>query len=566
MVNIKYQNGKQKLNTIEAIDYVSEEFNIKGVNRNGLETIYYYDDDLNYFEPLTDVKLKNLISNRLGLKVLKSDYDKIYKSIETTDKQYDNLLVFNNMLFDMDYMEELNFPNCNYNRENYLAPALIGFETDNNKIHLLNYDNDFDFLEIYNTDPNRKNMTFTEKTLRQILIPKDEPNNLQMFHDFLQRLGACILGVNKFKVITLYYGAGNNGKGILKLLFELIFNRGAYSLTPATFEETFNLQGFTNRKVLLLDEIDKNDFKDLKPTLKRISSPEARIEQRAMYSTENIVLTNFPMLFIFSNVLVKLDMSETALFNRFDFLKLPNSFVNERELNKVPNSYLVDRNTESKIKSDVDGLSWLITASIKAFVNMENSNNEFVLKQTASQTMDILAETDHLTKFISLYTEKDLDLVGNECTTNEEILQQFKQYLEIIGATTTETDTVIKRRIGAVIKQVYDIEGKLKDSEIYHKQNKTVASYKVKLLSFDDLNREFNRIYIINENITASDLVPLEYSNEFKLVYNKIQNGTNTINLLNKAFPNFDNYKIVKELLNLNLIVKTTEISLTSEN
>lgn len=564
IVNIKYGNGKQKLNTIEAIDYVTEEFNIKGVNKNGLETIYYY-DDLNYFEPLTDIKLKNLISNRLGLKVLKSDYEKIYKSIETTSQQYDNLLVFNNMLFDMDYMEELNFPTCNYIRSDYLAPALIGFETDDNKIHLLNYDNDFDFLEIYNTNPDPKNMTFTEKTLRQILIPKDEPNNLQMFHDFLQRLGACILGVNKFKVITLYYGDGNNGKGILKLLFELIFNRGAYSLTPATFEDSFNLQGFTNRKVLLLDEIDKNDFKNLKPTLKRISSPEARIEQRGMYSTALLVLNNFPMLFIFANDFVKLEMSETALFNRFDFLTLPNYFVDKKELNKKPNSYLVDRNTENKIKSDVDGLSWLITASIKAFVNMENSNNEFILKQTASQTMDILARTDYLTKFISLYTEKDLDLVGNECTTNEEILQQFKQYLEIIGATTTETDTIIKRRIGAVIKQVYDIEGKLKDSEIYHKQNKTVASYKVKLLSFDDLNKEFNRIYIINENATATELVALDFSNDNKLVYNKIQNGTNTINLLNKVYSNFDNYKIVKELLNLNLIIKTTEINLTSE-
>lgn len=165
------------------------------------------------------------------------------------------------------------------------------------------------------------------------------------------------------------------------MLFELIFNRGAYSLTPATFEDSFNLQGFTNRKVLLLDEIDKNDFKNLKPTLKRISSPEARIEQRGMYSTALLVLNNFPMLFIFANDFVKLEMSETALFNRFDFLTLPNYFVDKKELNKKPNSYLVDRNTENKIKSDVDGLSWLITASIKAFVNMENSNNEFILKQ-----------------------------------------------------------------------------------------------------------------------------------------------------------------------------------------
>lgn len=566
LVNIVYGYGKEKLNTIKAIDYISEEFNIKGVVKNGVENIYYFDNDLNYFEPLTDIKLKNLISQHLGIKLLKSDYDKIFKSIQTTDKQHDNILVFNNMLFDMDYMEELNYPICNYNRRDYLAPTLIGFENDNNNITLLDFDTDFDYLKIYDTDPNPKEMTFTEKTLRQILIPKDEPTNLLMFHDFLQRLGSCILGKNKYKVITLYYGEGNNGKGILKLVMELIFNRGAYSLTPATFEENFNAPSFANRKVLLLDEIEKNDFKELKPTLKRISSPESRVEQRAIYSSENIVLTNFPMLFIFSNVLVKLEMSETALFDRFDFLKLPNSFVSEKELNKIPNSYLKDRNTEAKIKQDVKGLSWLITASIKAFVDMQTANNEFILKQTASETMDILAETDHLTKFISLFTEIDTDLVPSEYTTNKEILQQFKQYLEVLGVTTTETDKQISRRIGTTIKKVYDIQGKITESDIYYKQNKTVASYAIKLKSFDELNKEFNRVYITNEDITDVDLVPLDRNNEYKIIYNKIQNGTNTINLLNKALPELDNYKIIKELLNLNLIIKTSQINLMDTN
>ena len=566
LLNIKYGNGNQKLNRIEGIDYITEEFNIKGVYKNGSERIYYFDDDLNYFEPLNEEKLKNIVSKQLGFKLEKGDYKKLYESIETTDTEFDNILVFRNMLFDMDYMEELNFPNCNYNRSDYLAPALIGFENDDNNITLLDFDTDFDYLKIYDNDPNPKEITFTEKTLRQILIPKDEPTNLLMFHDFLQRLGSCILGKNKYKVITLYYGEGNNGKGILKLVMELIFNRGAYSLTPATFEENFNAPSFANRKVLLLDEIEKNDFKELKPTLKRISSPESRVEQRAIYSSENIVLTNFPMLFIFSNVLVKLEMSETALFDRFAFLKLPNSFVSERELNKIPNSYLKDRNTEAKIKQDVKGLSWLITASIKAFVDMQTANSEFILKQTASETMDILAETDYLTKFISLFTELDTDLVPSEYTTNKEILQQFKQYLEVLGVTTTETDKQISRRIGTTIKKVYDIQGKITESDIYYKQNKTVASYAIKLKSFDELNKEFNRVYITNEDITDVDLVPLDRNNEYKIIYNKIQNGTNTINLLNKALPELDNYKIIKELLNLNLIIKTSQINLMDTN
>lgn len=565
IVNIKYGNGKQKLNAINAIDYITEEFNIKGVYNHGQETIYYFNDKLNYFEPLTEEILKNIIIKDLGIKLLKSDYSKIYNSFETNNKEYSNILVFRNILFDMDYMEELNYPICNYDRMDYLAPSLIGYEDENNEIQLLDFDFDFDYMSLHNTDPNPNEITFVEETLRKILIPKDDPSDLTLFHDFLQRVGSCILGKNPYKVITLYYGDGNNGKGVLKLLIELVYNIGAYPLTPQTFEDTFNLKSFMNRKVLLLDEIDKNDFKNLKPTLKRISSPEARIEQRAMQKSDNLVLKNFPMLIIFANEFLNLNLDETALFTRSDFLKLPNYFVDEKELNKKPNSYLVDRNTETKIKKDIKGLCWFITASIESFKNMLQTDSTFLLRQTAEQTMDILLDTDYLTKFIILYTEEDLNLLPTEFTTAEEIMQQYKQYMEINGKIISDTDITIKRRIGTIIKQVYNIKGKLTDSDMYHKQNNITASYRIKLKSFDDVNKEFRRIYIINEDATSTDLIPLDWSSENRIVYNKIVDGVNTINLLNKYLPNQDNYKIVKELLNLNLIKKTTEINLTDE-
>lgn len=561
IVNLMYSNGKSKLNTIEAIDYITEELNIKGVYKNGKETIYYFNDDLNYFKPLTIEMLKNIIIKNLGVKLLKRDYNNIYNSIETNDEEYDNILVFKNLLFDMDYMEELNYPICNYNRADYLAPALIGYEDKNNDIQLLDYDSDLDYMKLFAIDPNE--ITFVEKTLRQILIPKDNPTDLSMFHDYLQRLGSCILGKNKYKVITLYYAPGNNGKGILKLLMELIFNIGAYPLTPQTFEDTFNLQGFTNRKVLLLDEIDKNDFNNLKPTLKRISSPEARIEQRAMHKPDNIILNNFPNLFIFANELINLKLDELALFSRFDFLELPNTFVSKKDLNKTPNAYLIDRDTESKIKEDVEGLSWLITASIKAFRNMQTSKSEFILRQSTEQTMDILLDTDYLTKFIRLYTYDDESLIPIDFTTVEEIYQQYLQYMKLNGNVITDNEITIKRQIGTAIKKVYNIHGKLSDSEMYYKQDNRIASYRVKLKSFDDVDKEFRRIYLVNDDITDGDLLPLDYRKELKMVYGKIQNGVNTVNLLNKDLPNQDNYKLVRELLNLNLILMTTELNLT---
>ena len=559
LVNLRYGYGKVKLNTIEAIDYLTEEFNIKGIYEPGGEIIYYFNDNLNYFEKLTEAKLKNIIIKHLGIKLLQTDYNTIYKSIETNDKIYDNILVFKNILYDTDYMQELNYPICNYNRRDYLSPSLIGYEKDK-KVELLDYDFDFDYLEIYNTDPN--NITFVEKTLRQILIPKNNPTDLTMFIDFLQRLGSCIYGKNKYKTIALYYAPGNNGKGILKLVMELIFNRSAYSLTPQTFEETFNLKGFKNRKVLLLDEIDKNDFNHMKPTLKRISSPEGRMEQRGMFTDENIILNNFPNLFIFSNELINLKLDEVALFDRFDFLELPNTFVSEKELNKTHNSYLKDRNTEQKIKEDIKGLSWLITASIEVFKRMEETKSEYILKQTAEQTMDILLDTDYLTKYINLYTYEDEELIPDEFTTVEEIYQQYQQYMELNGKIISDSEIAVKRQIGTTIKKVYNITGKLSESEMYHKQNNRIASYRIGLKSFDEVNTEFKQVYTINEDSTSENI----YSTDNKLVYDKIQNGVNTINLLNKHLPNLDNVKIVRELLNLNLIIKTNETNINNKD
>lgn len=561
LVNLRY-GGAEKVNRIEAIDYVTDEFNIKGVYNNGKESVYYFNNEYNYFQPLKEETLKNLIIGHLGIKLLKQDYNAIYKSLETNDTVSNNILVFKNMLFDMDYMEELNYPICNYNRKDYLATSLIGYEDENQTVQLIDYDNDLDFMKIYEVDPDENEMTFVEKTLREITIPKDNKEDLSIFHDCLQRIGCCILGANPYKVITLYYNPeGNNGKGILKLLMELIFNKGAYSLTPQTFEQTFSLPTFENRKCLLIDEINKNDFNHLKPTLKRISSPEARLEERNMYSPDTMILSNFPMLFIFANELINIGMEETALFDRNDIIRLPNRFVTEKEYDENKNHYILDRQTESKIKEDVEGLSWLITASIKMFVNMRNANTEFILRQTPEQTMDIVLDTDYVTKFIRLYTVKDEDLIPNEFTTVEEIYQQYQKYMELNNKIISENELTVKRQIGTAIKRVYNIKGKVSDSPMYYKQGNNISSYQIKLKSFEDIEKESKLVYIINED--AENLSSLEFSKENKLVYGKIQNGVNTINLLNKDLPKFDNYRIVKELLNLDLIRKTDETNLT---
>ena len=199
------------------------------------------------------------------------------------------------------------------------------------------------------------------------------------------------------------------------------------------------------------------------------------------------------------------------------------------------------------------------------FINMEKSKNEFLLRQTAEETMDILMDTDYLTKFITIYTYDDEDMVKTEFTTVEEIYQQYQQYMELQGKTIVDSEIAVKRKIGTTIKKVYNITGKVNDSDMYYKRNNNIASYRIRLKSFDEVNTEFKQVYTINEDAGEDKLILISYSNDNQIVYDKIQKGVNTINLLNKALPQNDNVKIVKELVSLNLITRQDETNLNED-
>lgn len=559
--NLRFGLGKERINYIDSIDEVSENFGIKGIFKNNIETLYYYDDEREYYQELTEQKFKNMIVNDYGLKLLPKDYKTIYQAIPTTNKEDNNILVFKNALYDMTEKQELDLEYSDFKRKDYLSTNLIGYEIGNtDNIELLDFDEYVELGDIFSPDES-KSMTYTEEKLREILIPKDDKNDNKLFIDFLQRFGSCILGKNKYKSIALYFGDGNNGKGILKLLFELVYNKKAYSLTPDTFTQNFNLKSFLGRKCILLDEVDETSLNDIKPMIKRVSSPESRQEQRAIYSDKNIVLKNYPNMFIFSNVLLDFKLDELALFERFDFLKLPNRFVTEKELDK-PNTYLIDRNTEEKIKKDYDGLSWLISASIKVFNHMEENGMEYRAKQTIEETMDILLNIDYLTKFIKIYTEKDESLNKMEYVTNDEIMGKYQEYMEQENHIIQETPSELARKIGTTIKSVYHIQGKISDSEMYYKRDNRIASYQIRIKSTDEVNKGKNIQYeIIEENYEQ-----LKYlTKEAKNVYDKIKQGKNTINLIKKDYPSYNVIDNIYNLIDLGLIKKSEQTSLIND-
>lgn len=569
-------------NTVFNINYGSEEivreFGVKRHLDNSNKSKYYiYNNDLKYFEEITKENLKNKIYKRYGFNLNDNHIDSLLKGVSNEDKLYKNLIVLNNLYFDIDYLQPFQPMTYEYRRQDYLTVNTIGvFNENTNKIQLLNYDLDLDLFDIFSikdlskVDPNtapreftkKYGMTYTEYVLRQVLIPKDNPQDITLFIDYLERLGSDIKGKNTEKVITFYYGDGDNGKSILNLFYDLIYNKLNLPLRPDNLNDQFNLKMFDNRLVINIDEVTANTFDNLKDWLKNITSKYSKQEAREMYSQNTFTLYGFPNINIYSNVLIDLDLQEDlALFSRIDYLKLPNIFVTPKELDKYNNAYPIVQGLEETLRQDLEGLSWLITASIMAYRHMLGEGRSYLRKQTREETIDIFKNVDYLTKFLMIYTNYDEDLERINFVSGQELIGAYTNYMELQGKSVTQNKTKLAKTLGLKIKGVYPNFNPKTDK---YKKEGRLTYYKLKLKSTDEVNREFRQVYKVNDdNLTDRQVGVLNnLNNDVYIIYKAIKDGHNTINKLNTKYPDNDNIDKVKQLLTLNLIINTNTASL----
>lgn len=562
ILNLKV--GNFKLSKTEGALELASVFNIKKTLKDDHETVYYYNESNEYYEEITAKGLKNLIYKVYGFNLTEPDLNSIYKSIPFEDRLYNNILVFNNCLFNTDTLTKVEGI---YNRRDYLTVNKIGFK-ENNKINLLDFDNYKEPLEVKDIlaiKEHDESSTLTERTLREILIPKSNKEDISLFKDYLQRTGAKILGRNIFKGITFYFTEySNSGKTVLNYLNELLFNKKNISINANTFEDKSFFKNFEGALAINIDEIDENSFNDLKPELKRISSQYAKMDIRNMYAESRYTIEEFPEITIYSNVKLKLDpVEDYAMFERIDFLNLPNRFVSEKEIDEFNNAYLKNDNLFDDLKNDKKGLNWLITASIKCFKEMIENNERYYCKQTTAQSVDVYLEGNHITKFLMLYTE-EADLIKNDFVHVKTIQESFKQYMKMEGIELTKSEEKnLPRNIGKEICKLYHISN---DDKNKKDRDSIGIKYSIKLKDIGEVhNTEFKQAYEINEeNISDLELNQLKYlKQDDRLIYEEIKKGTNTINLLMKEYPDIDVYNIVKYLDEKNLIINTGTANIT---
>lgn len=565
-----------KYHQSRAGENIAKDLSLKRYVQYNTEKQYFYNEDTGYYDEITISQLKNKLYTIFGFNLTESDIIAIIKAVPNEDKLYTNLLNFKNLLFDIETLEEFKpFQEVtSYNKKDYLTINNIGsLNKNNNTIKLLDFQKNLEVSDVLlpkqlpeidpklspNEYPKKYGMTLTEIVLRQILIPKDNSNDIRLFKDYLERFGSNIYGTNLYKVITFYYGDGDNGKSVLNLFNDLIFNNLNYEITADTLKDNFKLPAFQNRLIVSIDEVTRDSFKYLKAFLKHVSSKYAKMEERGMHTDKTNKQYGFPNIIIYSNELLELSpQQDKALFSRLDYLKLPNKFLEEKELSKYDNTYPLVNNLEELLKKDHDGLSWLITSAINTFKQMKEQDNIYTCKQTRDETVNIYWDIDYLTKFLYLYTEYIDDLPKSLFISNQEITNS---YIEYMYDQNKDVDTEnLSKEIGMKLNTIYP---DLKKEGNKYKETKTGKTmYRLKLKEHEDIIKEFNQAYEINEFVTDKQLEVLDSNNNYTLVYKQIQKGNSSINLLQKKLPNIDCLEVVKQLESFNLINKTNNLTL----
>lgn len=559
--------GKKNYYISRAAEELQKEFNLKRYINGNKTELYYYNKDIRQFQEIRIETLKNVIYKTYNFNLVQDDLKKVISSIAIENRLNKNLLVFDNIYYDTKNLEVFK-QDENYDRGSYLTFNNIGVEQEDGTIKLLEYNQDLYLTDIFTVKElpkkldklpvtsykERYGMTLTELVLRMITIPQNNPADLTFYRDFLERLGSSITGKNQYKSIGFYYGTGDDGKSTLNYFYNLIFNRLNYAVTISSFEDEFNVINFSNRLVCNMDEITKNSFENSKDIIKRVTSPATKTEARQMYTDNTIVLNSYPNFNIYSNVMVNLDIKEDlALFNRIDYLVLPNKFVEEEEISKYNSVYPKLRGLEDLLKEDYEGLSWLITAAILSFKDMKEEGRKYTLRQTADETINIFLDEDDLTKFLNIYVEYDDSLNRSDYINNDEIASSFLKYMELLNKPVKEQGLKLKRKIGTKINKIFDLK-----KEDKYKKNDRITHYSLRIKSFEELEKERTVIYKINEDVTDQELEFINYSSDYSIIYEEIQKGeNNTIKELDEKYKHKNNLDIVRALKSLNLIIET---------
>lgn len=463
--------------------YISEELNIKNVdynntsfkedlledqnNNNALvalardmkdkyhiirtsdDTFYYLDDKVGYFQELEIGKYGLLIEETYGLNLFDYNVERSLSSIKGDTEVNNYLWEFKNNYY-------LNCEDIkNYGVYQYDEPQLTTRKFILNG-KLLEYD---PMVKIMNDNP-----TFMERTLREILIPKNDPEDIKTYLDFLYLLGeSFIIGNVSKNIITYYSPEGNNGKSLLKDILHVVHKSAYRDIDkPKRFNDNFFKSLMDNSNVICIDEVRPDSLKDYYAELKNMTAgSNENTGMRISHSSEYHEAKGNGVFYILTNELLDIPLADTALLHRFIIYKLANRFV-EPEIDENgneclgENEYKINLNIYNEISNDDKGLQWLVNAAIKQYKNYDYD------RQPIDVTKAIIIDENVIRKTIQERT----NLSANMWTSNAVIVDYLIEEYEYLKNYTRDELAI---RVGQELRNNYgaSLETKNNDGRLY---------------------------------------------------------------------------------------------------
>lgn len=407
--NVQGKKGRISKDTCFAVlEHLEKVYRFKKT-MNPLKYYYYANDK---YKELDEHILQCIFSSYFCEKLSERNAREMLQYLSEISKTNKHLVSFKNTVYDtrkricpVDLSDDLVVRNINFNYNNVV---------------------DYDIKKT-----NDQDITLVQKTLQEILIPKNDPVNELHYFGFLERVGSCINYSNKHKRISLYIGDSNRGKNILSTILQSVYKDLAFATQAETLRERFGEANLVGKSPIIFEELGGKSFLNIQSKLKAITggdkiSCEVKGVQKPIESDE------FGKTFGFCNLLPVVNLEDSGILKRIDIIELPNTFVSKEEYNTLTEEYQVNcfiknEDLKDQIKNDYKGLEWFINASIKAYNDMRENSRDYVDFLTDSETMIKLGQYNPVQIFIDQYIVKT-DNAEDELF-NLEIRKELEEYL-----------------------------------------------------------------------------------------------------------------------------------------
>lgn len=514
---------ERKLNLIS----VYTDLNKKRPNKE----IYRFSYIANSYIPFTIHDLEIILNDiNPDVKLLPVTYSNILARVSTTDNIKKSYLEFENIYLDLDTYTVI--PKDIDNR--YFTKDKLYYADDDNKLY--HYYSNITIDDLATMD----NLPYTIKVLKEITIPKSNPDDDTLFRFIIQLIGIAIAGKNNLKMLPIFLDDGSKGKTTIVNLLSILFTSGIETINQKVFNDTFTVETLNNAKYCFVnDEFKFKEFTKYNNEYKLLAGA-GFYSGRGFMSSDSKKVTDLPVSLLFTNDIPIIDLNDTALIQRMLLITLPNKFIANDGINELKeNEYYRNSNVINEIKSDYKGLSILLSIAINEYqrINkMGNIDESIAFKQSEKEKLSIISKQDPLLSFlifrckINTYNANTKNFIGTD-----DILNAFESwYIKLYN-----------KKPAKIYMNKQDLGYKIKNTFKGIATDKNPARYNLYILSDDEAIKEFNKII----SIIDYDYKGTELENT---IINMIAKGNNTKNKILSELPATNKQSILTTIDTLN--------------